>query len=254
MTVVDIQISPGHADWPRLRDTVLAAETAGFGAAWVFDHLSGGALGGDSMLECCALLGALAEATSTIELGTMVANVWNRQPGTLVTAAASVTAIAGGRQVHLGIGAGSSPTSKFAAEQRTTGAEISDDLGRRHARVETTIELARRMWAEDRGDEFSTFPLPRPVPTLVVGANSLPLSRLAGRLADGVNVAWRHPRRDEFLAACDDLVGDRPFLRTVYALYDEGLLDPEHPDRVAMSRRGVDRLVLAELGPPRLGG
>ena len=88
--IVDIQLSPGHADWPRLRDAVLEAESRGFGAVWVFDHLAGGVLGGETMLECCTLLGALAEATSTIELGTMVANVWNRQPGTLLAAAASV--------------------------------------------------------------------------------------------------------------------------------------------------------------------
>ena len=48
---------------------------------------------GDRMLECFTLLGALAATTSTIELGVLVANVWNRQVGTLVSAAASVLAL-----------------------------------------------------------------------------------------------------------------------------------------------------------------
>lgn len=247
--IVDIQLSPGHADWPRLRDAVLEAESRGFSAAWVFDHLAGGVLGGRSMLECCTLLGALAEATTTIELGTMVANVWNRQPGTLLAAAASVVEISGGRQLHLGLGAGTSPSSSFAAEQIATDAEIVADLAERQARVATTIELAGRMWGDDRGEEFATFAQPRPRPRLLLGVNSVKLSRLAGESTDGVNVPWTHPRRDEFLAAASAAAGDRPCERSVYTMYDADLLDPEHPERVAMAEAGVDRLILAELGP-----
>lgn len=252
MTVVDIQISPAVSDWPTLRSAVLLAEERGFGAAWVFDHLAGVSLGGTSMLECCTLLGALAGATTSIELGTMVANAWNRQPGTLVTAAASVTALSGGRRFHLGIGAGSSPDSEFAHEQRATGATIADDLADRHARVEAVLDLARRTWDPDRAEELATFPLPDPTPTLIVGANSIALARLAGRAADGINVPWRHPRRDELLAAADEEAGSREFLRTTYLLFDRDLLDPDHPDRVDMAARRIDRLVLAELGPPDL--
>ena len=95
MTIVDIQLSPTRCEWAELREASLAVEEMGFGALWVFDHLAGVALGGDTMLECFTLLGALAEATSSIELGTLVANVWNRQAGTLVSAAASVALISG---------------------------------------------------------------------------------------------------------------------------------------------------------------
>ena len=163
------------------------------------------------MLECCTLLGGLAATTSTIELGTMVANVWNRQPGTLLAAAASVVEMSGGRPLHLGLGAGTSPTSGFAAEQHATDAEISADLGVRQERVAATIRLARRMWADDRDEAFETFALPRPQPSLIVGVNSVSLCRIAGELADGINVAWRHPRRDEFLDAASEVAQDRPF-------------------------------------------
>lgn len=245
--IVDIQFSPAATDWPRLRAAAIEAEDRGFGAIHVFDHLAGVALGGSSMLECFTLLGGLAAVTERIDLGTMVANVWNRQVGTLVTAAATVTAMSG-RAFVLGLGAGASPTSDWAIEQRSVDAELEPDLGRRHARVEAVIDLAEAQWAPDRADRFSTFPLPSPRPMMIVGVNSIRLSRLAGRRADGINVQWNHPRRDEFLAVADAEAAGRPFLRTAYISYDGSLLDPSHPTRLDMAERRIDRLVLAVFG------
>jgi len=247
MTVVDVQVSPAVLDWAGIREVALAAEAAGFGAFHVFDHLAGSSLGGDSMIESFALLGALAEATTTIELGAMVVNVWNRQVGTLVTAAASVAHLSG-RQFHLGIGAGSSPTSRWAAEQHAVGHHVEPDLTERQRRVQQVLDLAASSWARGRPEHLATFPLPSPTPTIIVGVNSVSLSRLAGRSADGINVQWNRPRRDEFLAAADEAAGERPFLRTAYHAYDPALLDPEHPTRIEMTRRRIDRLVLAEFG------
>lgn len=245
--IVDLQVSPGVLTWPEIRDVAQGAEAAGFGAFHVFDHLAGLPIGGTSMIECFALLGALAEATTSIALGAMVVNVWNRQVGTLVTAAASIAHLSG-RPVVLGIGAGASPTSSWAAEQHAAGHDLEPDMAARHRRVEQVLELAAATWRPDRSDELATFPLPSPVPLLVVGVNSIALSRIAGRSADGINVQWGHPRRDAFLAAADDAAGDRPFLRTAYATYDEALLDPAHPTRVEMHDRRIERLVLAHFG------
>ena len=244
MTVVDIQLSPARSDWPTLRAATIEAERRGFGAVHVFDHLAGLPLEGHTMLECFALLGALCEVTERVELGTMVANVWNRQAGTLVVAAASI-AIMSGRRFHLGIGAGTAPGTSWAEEQRLVGAHIETELADRHARVEHVLDLVDEQWAADRDDRVATFPLPEPRPVTTVGVGSVRLSRLAGRRADGVNVQWRHPRRDEFLSAANEAAGDRPFLRTAYTRYDPDLLDPAHPERRAMVERRIDRLVLA---------
>lgn len=244
MTVVDIQLSPARADWPVLRAATIEAEQRGFGAVHVFDHLSGLPLEGDTMLECFALLGALCEVTERVELGTMVANAWNRQAGTLVVAAASI-ALMSGRRFQLGIGAGASPTSPWAEEQRRVGAHVEASLADRHARVEHVLDLAEQQWADDRAERHSTFPRPVIRPITIIGVNSVRLSRLAGHRADGVNVPWRHPRRDEFLAAANECAGERPFLRTAYTKYHRDLLDPDHPDRQAMTDRRIDRLVLA---------
>lgn len=252
---IDIQLSPANCTWPELRDAVLAAEALGFAALWTFDHLAGVALGGTTMLECFTLLGALAELTTTIELGTLVANVWNREVGTLVSAAASV-AIVSERPFHLGLGAGTSPTSRWAFEQHVVGRPLEASIDERHRRLEAALDLMDAEWASERDERFQTFPMPAHRPTRIVGVNSVRLSGIAGRRADGINMPWHHPRRDEFLATAqaEAEAAGRRVLRTVWTYFDEALFDPDHPDRLAMRAAGIDRLILAELGPPRLVG
>jgi alkanesulfonate monooxygenase SsuD/methylene tetrahydromethanopterin reductase-like flavin-dependent oxidoreductase (luciferase family) len=251
VTLVDLQLSPTRCEWSELRDASVAAEEMGFSALWAFDHLAGVALGGHTMLECFTLLGALAEATTTIELGTLVVNVWNRQVGTLVSAAASVALISG-RPFHFGIGAGTSPRSAFATEQLAVGAELADSIADRHARVEALLDLTDREWAADREERYTTFPLPSPVPSRIIGVNSVALSRIAGRRADGVNAPWHHPRREEFFAAAEDEAAahGRTISRTVWTHFDRALLDPGHPMRVELAEARIDRVVLALLGHP----
>lgn len=247
---VDAQLAASHEPWPVVREASLRAEADGYDALWVFDHLAGVALGGDRGLEAFTWLGALAEATSTIELGVLVANAWNRRVGTLAVAAASVAEIAG-RPVHLGIGAGTSPTSRWAAEQHAVRHAVAADLATRHSRVEEVLDLTEQMWAPDRPDRLATFPRPASPPERIVGVNSVELSELAGRRADGVNVAWDHPRRDELLATARRAAGDRRFTLTAWTSWDPALRDPDHPVRRDMRAAGLDRVVLTLVGELR---
>jgi alkanesulfonate monooxygenase SsuD/methylene tetrahydromethanopterin reductase-like flavin-dependent oxidoreductase (luciferase family) len=247
---IDVQFNPAAAPWPVFRDATLAAEAAGFGAVWVVDHLAGVSMKGNGMLECFTCLGALATTTTTIGLGTLVANVWNREPGVLAVAAASVCEIAD-RPLLLGLGAGTSPTSKYAAEQHAVGATIAATLAERHARVGVVLDLIDTMFDPDRPEQFATFPLPHHRPTTLLGVNSVRLAALAGARAGGVNVWWSHPRRDEFLAAADGArPAGTPFVRTAYEWWDDGLLDAQHPVRREMEAAGIDRLIVAEAGVP----
>ncbi|MDH4074527.1 MAG: LLM class flavin-dependent oxidoreductase [Acidimicrobiia bacterium] len=241
--VVDIQINPASLDWPQLRDEVLAAEADHFGAAWVFDHLAGRSLRGTGMLECFTTLGALAAATSTIELGTMVVNMSLREPAAVVAGAATAQRIAR-RPLFLGLGAGASPTSRWAAELLDSGVTPAAALGDRHYRVVRTVELARRMWDLDRPAELATYPRPDPAPALLVGVNSVALARIAGRLADGINVAWAHPRRAELLSAADAEADGRRFLRTAWLVNEPGIRQVDHPVHRAVEAAGIDRLIL----------
>lgn len=246
MVAIDVQLSATHVDWPTLRQASLVVEEQGFDAIWVLDHLAGTSLGGTSSLECFTWLGALAEATSSINLGVLVANTWNRQLGTLAVAAASVSAISQ-RPFLFGIGAGAAPGSRWADEQHAVAADMHDDVAVRHARVADLLDLTDEMWHTTREARFETFPHPQPTPPRIVGVNSTQLADLAGRRAEGVNVAWEHPRRDEFLTAARVAAGDRPFLTTAWAPWAPDLLDDGHPTRAEMAEQDLDRIILAAI-------
>lgn len=250
--ILDVQPVPARGSWGAHLDAVLAAEAAGFGRAWVVDHLSGTAFGGDTMVECFSQLGALAHATSTIGLGTLVVNVHNRPPGLLAVAAASIQAMSGGRLV-LGLGAGASPTSAYAAEQHAIGRPPLASLEARHRAVDECLSALRAQWAPDRDERYDGFPRAE-APPVIIGVNSRRLATLAGAGADGVNVRWNHPDRAGILAAAITARGDRAgwWTTSVWAPWDESLCDPDHPQRRALAAEGVDRLVLAWSTPPPL--
>ncbi|MGI9032039.1 MAG: LLM class flavin-dependent oxidoreductase [Ilumatobacteraceae bacterium] len=255
---LDVQLNQAVLSWPELRDRAAAAEDAGYGALWVFDHLAGDCFNGDSMLEGFTLLGALATTTSTIQLGVMVANVNNRTPALLAVAAATVTAIAE-RRFHLGVGAGGPPDSPWSAEMRAVGQRVEPTIAGRHALVENALDTIDLLWADDRPADVAAFPLPRPRPPVVIGVNSVELAALAGRRADGVNVDWHHPRRDQLLAAATsaaDVAGRTDdFALTTWLRWDAALLATDHPMRAEMTERSIRRAVLvvpAEVTPRQL--
>jgi alkanesulfonate monooxygenase SsuD/methylene tetrahydromethanopterin reductase-like flavin-dependent oxidoreductase (luciferase family) len=224
---IDIQCSPGTNDWPVLRDAISRAEDEGYETTWVFDHFDGAMLEGDRpMLECFTLLGALAAATSTIGLGTLVANVANRHPAVLAAAASTVQRISEGR-FTLGLGAGTSPNSKWSSEHAERGIELKPDIAARHAAV---VEQIR--WIRD---------LPEAIP-VIVGVNSVRLAAIAGQVADGINVRLINPRAAEFVRAARDAAGDRPFEISGWTF------DEVDDVREQARELGLDRLVLTRLG------
>ena len=160
------------------------------------------------MLEAFTLLGALAVATSRIELGTMVVNVHNRTPATLAVAAATV---ANDRRPHgpPRLGAGSPPDSRWSAEMRAIGQPVLDTVAGRHARLADVLDVVRRMYAPDRPATLDTFPRQAPDPRRHrrqrSGAGGV--RRPAG--TDGVNIGWDHHRRDELFAAAVTAHGGR---------------------------------------------
>jgi len=251
--ILDVQFNSATTPWPELRDAVFAAEAAGFGCAWVVDHLAGQSMNGDSMLECFTLTGALAASTSTIGIGTLVANVWNRSLGTLAVAAATAQHISDGR-FWLGIGAGASPSSPYGAEQAAVGVEIAPLLAVRHQRVLDFVSLTREMWRDGTIHGVTGFPVPTdPIP-MIVGVNSASLSRIAAAQTDGINVRWNHERLEEIIAATREARPSSapPALITVWQPFEEGLLDPDSADRRRYAELGVDRLIIVQFDRVRL--
>jgi len=225
---IDIQYSPGTNDWPALRDAVLRAEADGYDTTWVFDHFDGQMVQGDRpMLECFTLLGALAAATTTIGLGTLVANVANRHPAVLAAAASSVQRISGGR-FTLGLGAGTAPGSKWSGEHVVRGIPLQAGIDDRHLAVIEQIAAIR-----DLPEEMN----------VIVGVNSVRLATVAGTFADGINVRMSNDRAAEFVKAARENAANRPFEISGWSFGDvEGA-------RARAEELELDRLVITVLEP-----
>jgi len=243
----DLQINPGTAIWPIARDAALAAEAAGFKTFWTVDHLAGDVMQAPDMPECFTLLGALAGVTSTIELGPLVVNVGNRHPAMLANSAATMQQISRGRFI-LGLGAGASPNSPFAAERRAIGAIPPATISERHAVLTNSLDVMNDMWAPNRRVELEKFPLPEPIPEVIVGVSSVALARIAGARANGVNIRASHERAGEILAVAQDAHKssgiNKPFTVSVWEHYDEALVRGDDARLEVWRRWGVDRAIL----------
>jgi alkanesulfonate monooxygenase SsuD/methylene tetrahydromethanopterin reductase-like flavin-dependent oxidoreductase (luciferase family) len=90
-----------------MRELALLAEHGGLDSIWVADHLffDGGAGDVRGAWESLSILGALAEATTRVELGPLVLCTPFRNPGLIAWTANTIDAVSGGRFV-LGVGAG----------------------------------------------------------------------------------------------------------------------------------------------------
>ena len=243
----DLQINPGNSIWPIARDAALAAEAAGFKTLWTVDHLAGDVMRAPDMPECFTLLGALAGVTSKIELGPLVVNVGNRHPAILANSVATMQQISGGRFV-LGLGAGSSPNSPFAAERQAVGWLPPTKMVDRHAAVINALEVMSEMWSSNRRAELAAFPMPNPRPNVIIGANSVALAKIAGERTNGVNIRATHERAGEILAAALSSHAnsglDKPFTVSVWEHYDEALLRGDDPRLDVWRSWGVDRVIL----------
>lgn len=195
--------------YATLRAIAVAAEGAGFDSVWVFDHLLFRGDGETSGIhECWTILGAIAEATSRVELGTLVMCTGFRNPSLLAKMAATLDHVSGGRLI-LGIGAGWHDP-EFEAFGFPTDHKVS--------RFEESLAIITSLIREGRADLDGRFvaardavllPPARPdLPILVAGKRPRMLE-LTARHADAWNLAWfglpdeRLARvRGELAAAC----------------------------------------------------
>jgi F420-dependent oxidoreductase-like protein len=169
------------------------AETAGFRALWVSDHLF---LGADAVatdcLEAWTLLAALAVDTKKIRIGPMVTSQSYRNPALLAKIAAGVDQMSGGR-VEFGVGAGWKEV-----EYKAYGYEFPNAPTRVTQLVET-LEICTRLWTKDkatyRGKHYriedavsSPKPVQKPFP-IWIGGTMPRVMRIAAKYAQWFNMS-----------------------------------------------------------------
>ncbi len=176
MAELGIVIAPGVDPYSTLGALAREAEDAGFSAVFVSESNN------DAML-CCA---QMARATTRVRLVTWIVNIHFRVPVTCAAAAAMVQELSGGRFV-LGLGVSHRPLLE------SLGIEMGN--GREHLRA-YTIEVRRLLSGQALapGFELRVSKPHHPVP-IYYAALALETARLAGELADGVELYMCPPQR-----------------------------------------------------------
>jgi probable F420-dependent oxidoreductase len=185
--------APAPPRYAGARAYARQAEDAGFDSIWVFDHLlyRFPERDTDGVWEAWTFLSALAEATSRVELGTLVLSVPFRNPAVLAKMAVTLDEVSEGR-VILGLGAGWHQP-EFDA--------FGIPFDARAARFEEALQIIRPLLKEGRvtfegkyhrAAEAEMIPRgPRPEgPPILIGAFGPRMLRLAARFADYWNTAW----------------------------------------------------------------
>ena len=176
------------------------AEDLGFDSVWVSDHFfySYARYGGDpapiASLEPLTTLAGIAAVTHRVRLGTLVLCSAFRHPALLARTAASIDLLSDGR-LDLGLGAG------WMQEEFDAFGYRFGTAGERFGALEESLDVLRRLFDGDPVTydgptatlrEAVLAPAPERGPSLWVGGKGGPrLLRLAARLADGWNMAWR---------------------------------------------------------------
>ena len=245
---IDVSLDPAGISAPMLVEAARVVEDVGFDGVWLYDHMSGVALGQDSIHDPWPLLGAIAAVTSTLSLGPLVANLTVRRPVHVANAAATLQELSGGR-VLVGVGAGAGAGDPFARELAMIGEEPKPAATRRNEIVDA-IGVMRTLWSGGGSYEGTTMRLvsalgfgsAEPAPPIIVGANGPKMCEIAGAHGDGVNLHSHEGNLADLIAIVRSAAEVRPPIITVEAPMEFYWISGRGQERLA--GLGVDRLVL----------
>jgi coenzyme F420-dependent glucose-6-phosphate dehydrogenase len=171
----------------RLLELTVAAERHGFESVWISDHFQPWRHTDGHAPNAIAWLGAAAQATERVTLGTSVLTPTLRyNPAVVAQAFATLGCLAPGR-IALGVGTGESLNEVVVGEAWPEQKE-------RFHRLKESVELMRRLFREElvsyEGEYYRThnatlYDRPsEPVP-IYIAASGPAAARLAGRVAEG---------------------------------------------------------------------
>jgi probable F420-dependent oxidoreductase len=216
--------------WPAFVDLARCIEDSGFDAIWFGEHLlyRWSERPARGPWEAWTMLGALAAATTTVNLGPLVACTNFHNPALLAKQAATVDEIAGGRFVF-GLGAGWNET-----EFRAFGFPYDHRIDR----FEEAFTIIRTLLREGQIDFDGRFyqardcellPRPRPGgPPLLIGSNGPRMLRIAVPHVQAWNSWYADtknspvgvgPLRDVVDAACRDTGRDPAAIARTVAVH-----------------------------------
>ena len=185
------------ANWCALAD---AAERLGFEGLFRSDHyFSANGASGIGATDAWTVLGALAERTTTLRLGTLVSPVTFRPPAVLAKAALTVDLISNGR-AEVGIGAG------WWEEEHTRFGLPFYDVDTRWELLEEQVPIVDGLLREGafsfqgkhyqlEGADPAPAAVQRPRPPLILGGTTVGsrMQALIGRYADEFNTVGGTP-------------------------------------------------------------
>lgn len=263
---IDDGVAPSYSE---IREMATKAEQAGFDSIWLYDHLLY-RLEEDKttgIWECWTILSALAEATKTVELGTLVICNSFRNPAILAKMAHTVDEVSNGRLI-LGIGAGWNKPEYDA---------FGIPFDHRVDRFEEAVQIIKPLLNEGRVDFKGTYYQainceitprgPRDKIPLMIGSFKPRMMRIMARYADIWNTAYlgKPDSLDTPLSlvheACEDVGRDKESLEITATLriaypdlaepskHVEDYLDGTIEDVVAAFKeyknRGISHLMIA---------
>lgn len=247
----------------QLFPTVVAqareAEAAGFDTVLVMDHfyqLPGIGTPDHAMLECYTTLGALATATSSVQLSALVTGNTYRNPAVLAKTVTTLDVVSGGRAV-LGIGAG-----WFELEHTAFGLEFGT-FAQRFERLEEALKIIVPMLRGEnptfegawyRVQDAMNNPRLRPsIPVMLGGGGEQKTFRLAALFADHMNIICDRTEIGRKVAAlrqrCEEAGRDPETLPTSY-LTMLVLTESEAQARAVLERVPPERTGRIFVGTP----
>jgi alkanesulfonate monooxygenase SsuD/methylene tetrahydromethanopterin reductase-like flavin-dependent oxidoreductase (luciferase family) len=187
------QLPQEAGDFESLAGIAVRCESLGYDSVWAYDHLAPYWTRRGQSYECWTLLGAIAQRTTKIKLGSLVTNVNLRNPALLAKITSTFDNISKGRLI-LGLGTG----DRMSRTELLSYGYSFSNMNERVERLKETILILKSMWTQDRATFEGRYnklsnavnypkPIQTPHPPIWIGGKHVKILDIVAEMADGWN-------------------------------------------------------------------